>query len=238
MYAILTALESELECFIEKTSIKTIDKWNNYKFVIGSFSGQECILGYTGIGKVNSSVVVSHVIEKYNPRVVFYTGIAGALRNDLNIGDVVIGRDSMQWDVDITSFGFAIGELPEAGINSVEKSNSKFYETNPELLEKTLKWKPGGFKVTTGRIITGDSFFTPNLRSNKIDLMKGLDCAAVDMEGASAGAACKIYNVPFFLARVISDTINGNKPKRFKFFMNDASCKMANLIEYLFDDFS
>ncbi|MDA3941652.1 MAG: 5'-methylthioadenosine/adenosylhomocysteine nucleosidase [Spirochaetia bacterium] len=238
MYAILTALESESKCFIEKMDTRIIDKWNNYKFVIGTFAGQECVIGHTGIGKVNSAVVVGYIIEKYNPSIVFYTGIAGALKTDLNIGDVVLAGDSVQWDVDITFFGFKIGELPEVSFNSVEKSNSRFFKTDSELLEKALKWNPGGFKVVQGRIITGDSFFTQTLQSDKADLIKKLGAYAVDMEGAAAGAAAGMYGIPFFLARVISDTSSGKKPRSFKSFMKVSSCKMTNLIEYLLTDFS
>ena len=241
MYAVLSALEAESECFIEKLKNKSIENWNGYRFVIGSFSGQECIIGHTGVGKVNSAVVVSHIIEKYIPSVVFYTGIAGALRNDLNIGDVVIAVDSIQWDVDITSFGFKIGELPSAFASSSDNksvNHVRFYKTKPELLFKALKWNPGGFKVTQGRILTGDSFFTGSMQNTKDDLVEVLDAYAVDMEGASVGASCKIHNVPYFLARVISDTVSGIRSKRFKQFMKKSSCKMANLIDFIINDFS
>lgn len=225
MYAILTALEMEAECFIEKMSIKYVHNWNSYKFIIGTFAGQECIIGHTGIGKVNAAVTVSHLIENYHPPIVFYTGIAGALKSDLNIGDVVIAQDSIQWDIDITSFGFKPGELPSA------TDNVRFYKSDPELLKKSVKWNPGGFKVKQGRIITGDSFFSVTMCNDKSELVKELNGAAVDMEGAAAGAACRIHNVPFFLARVISDTVGGTKPKKFKQFMKVSSCKMAYLIE-------
>jgi len=241
MYAVLSALEAESECFIEKLKNKTVENWNGYRFVIGYFSGQKCIIGHTGVGKVNSAVVVSHIIEKYIPSIVFYTGIAGALRNDLNIGDVVIAVDSIQWDVDITAFGFKIGELPSAIAPSVESksvNSVRFYKTNPELLIKALKWNPGGYNVTQGRILTGDSFFTASMQNTKTDLVKGLDAYAADMEGASVGAACGMHNVPYFLARVISDTVSGSRSKRFKQFMKKSSCKMANLIDFIISDFS
>jgi nucleoside phosphorylase len=102
----------------------------------------------------------------------------------------------------------------------LEKSNSRFFKTDSELLEKALKWNPGGFKVVQGRIITGDSFFTQTLQSDKADLIKKLGAYAVDMEGAAAGAAAGMYGIPFFLARVISDTSSGKKPRSFKSFMN------------------
>ena len=241
MFAILTALESESESFIIKTKNKSIHHWNKYKFVTGTFAGQECIIGHTGIGKVNSAVVTSYIVEKYNPSIVFYTGIGGALKPDLNIGDVVIAEDSVQWDVDITSFGFEIGELPSGSkVSGEDKSsnNVRFYITEQKLLEKALEWNPGGFKVKQGRIITGDSFFTTSMQNIKADMVKELDGYAVDMEGASVGAACSLHNVPYFLVRVISDTATGKKPKRFKQFMKDSSNKMTELIDFILNDFS
>jgi len=241
MYAILTALKLEADCFIEKMSIKSVHKWNSYKFIIGTFAGHECIIGHTGIGKVNAAVAVSHIIENYHPSIVFYTGIAGSLKSDLNIGDVVIAQDSMQWDIDITTFGFKPGELPSANSLSdkmTDTDNVRFYKSDSELLKKAVKWNPGGFKVKKGRIITGDSFFNIDIQHEKNSLIKEIDGSAVDMEGAAAGAACRIHRVPFFLSRVISDTVNGTKPKRFKHFMKVSSCKMADLIEALITDFS
>ncbi len=241
MYAILTALEAESDCFIEKTSRRSIHKWNSYKFIIGTFAGQECIIGHTGMGKVQAAVAVSHIIEKFKPSIVFYTGIAGSLKSDLNIGDVIIAQDSMQWDIDITSFGFKPGELPTVNSLSNKKNDSnivRFYKTDPGLIQKAVNWNPGGFKVKLGRIITGDSFFNMVMQHEKKSLIKEINGYAVDMEGAAAGAACRIHNVPFFLARVISDTAEGTKPKRFKQFMKESSVKMADLIESLLIDFS
>ena len=239
MYALLSALESESKKIIERASNQTIHIWNNYKFVIGIFAGHECIIGHTGIGKVHASIVVNHIIENFHPSVVFYTGIAGALKNDLNIGDVVVAGDSVQWDVDIRKFGFKIGELPSVHTNPVKKNKSRnvrFFNSDPEIISKAERWNPGGFKVKQGRIITGDSFFTTSMQIDYADLVRELNGDAVDMEGAAAGAASAMGNVPFFLSRVISDTFDGKKPKSFNSFMNNSSSKMANLIEYILQD--
>ena len=242
MYAILTALEAESDCFIEKTSRKFIHKWNSYKFIIGTFAGQECIIGHTGMGKVQAAVAVSHIIENFKPSIVFYTGIAGSLNSDLNIGDVVIAQDSMQWDIDITLFGFKPGELPEANLSLDKKSDSKiikFYKTDSKLLKKSEQWIPGGYKVKQGRIITGDSFFNPTLDQEKKSAVEKINADAVDMEGAAAGAACRMNKVSFFLARVISDTPDGRRPKSFKKFLKKSSAKMAELVDFLIScDFS
>ncbi len=238
MIALLTALEAEAEGFILKTKISYVDHWNGYEFVIGDFKGQECLIACTGIGKVHSAVVTTYLIDHYSPGTVFFTGIAGALINNLNIGDVVIARDCVQWDVDITSFGFKPGELPLANTDQENKrinDTVRFYKTDSELLIRASTWHPGGFKVRTGRIITGDSFLNTSKRNEIANLLTELNGDAVEMEGASAAAAARMQNVPFFLARVISDTVDGRKPGRFKQFIKEASNKMSNLVEFILD---
>ena len=69
------------------------------------------------------------------------------------------------------------------------------------------------------------------------NLLVELNGDAVEMEGASAAAAAVIQNVPFFLARVISDTVHGRKPKRFKQFLKESSNKMSDLVEHIFLDY-
>lgn len=236
MIALLTALEAEAEGFISKTKIISIVHWNEYEIVIGDFYGQECLIASTGIGKVQAAVVTTYLIDNYSPTAVFYTGIAGALKSDLNIGDVVIAGDCVQWDVDITSFGFKPGELPLTNTGKENKrinDTVRFYKTDSELLIRASTWHPGGFKVRTGRIITGDSFLNTSKRNEIVNLLTELDGDAVEMEGASAAAAARMQNVPFFLARVISDTVDGRKPGRFKQFLKESSNKMSNLAEFI-----
>jgi adenosylhomocysteine nucleosidase len=240
MYAILSAVEEESESFIKNTKIKSIEYWNHYKFTIGEFGKSECVITHTGVGKVNAAVVTTHIIDKYKPAAVFFTGIAGALRPDLNIGDVIIAVDCVQWDIDATAFGFKIGELSTGNNESRNRKDcrtARFYETDPELLARAVTWKPGGFTVRTGRILTGDSFIDSEFRKQKQDLLTEFKGDAVEMEGSAAAAAAKIQGVPFFLARVISDTFDGTRPKSFRRFTARASKKMADLIEAILIDF-
>ena len=184
LIALLTALEAEAEGFISKTKNKTVVHWNGYEFITGNFGRTECIIAHTGIGKVNAAIVTTYIIDHYNPGSVFFTGIAGAL-NDLNIGDVVIAGNCVQWDIDISLFGFKIGELPSVSYNPGNKKDNeaiRFYKSASELLERALTWNPGGFKVRTGRIITGDSFLDISKRNGLADLLKELNGDAVEMD--------------------------------------------------------
>lgn len=44
------------------------------------------------------------------------TGIAGSLRNEVNVGDIVLATDAVQHDVDAAGFGYQPGEIPQMGI--------------------------------------------------------------------------------------------------------------------------
>ncbi len=242
MIAILTALYEESESFITALKNSGKDFWNGYEFNTGEFVGRGCVVTHTGVGKVNAAIITSRIIEYYKPEMVFYTGIAGALVQGMNIGDVVIARESVQWDVDIFIKDYKPGELPvvvEGSGDQKDGSSLRFFATDKNLLKKSVNWKPGGFKVTVGRIITGDSFLTSSLHDEKADLITEIYGDAVEMEGAAAGAAARIYGIPFFHARVISDTPDGKKPKRFRQFLRSSSSKMADLVGFIINsDFS
>ncbi len=236
MIAVLTALYEESEVFISRLKNKKTNIWNGYEFTSGEFGGSFCVVTHTGVGKVNAAVITTRIIETYNPEALFYTGIAGALKPGQNIGDVVIAMESVQWDVDVFIKDYKPGELPVVVMGSGDQkggSSLRFISTDKGLLEKSLNWKPGGFKVTAGRIITGDSFLTPGQQMERAELIKEISGDAVEMEGAAAGAAARIYNIPFFHARVISDTPDGKKPAGFRKFLRISSGRMADLVEFI-----
>lgn len=239
MYAILSALKEELQGFIEKSEIIRTDIWNDHEIKIVKFAGRDVVITDTGVGKVQAALVSGHVIDVYQPEALFYTGIAGALTDYLSIGDVVIARDCVQWDFDASSLGFEPGEIPAGSTwkSSVKHSdkNIRFIVSDKKLLKAAEGWKWDDQKVIYGRIFTGDKFLTSLGRSGIASLVKELEGYAVEMEGAGAGLAAFVNNVPFFLARVISDTITGRHPKKFKKFLNESSGKMCSLVEHIFD---
>lgn len=239
MIAILGALKEELQVFVGKSEIIRIDIWNGHEIRIAKFAGRDVVITDTGVGKAQAVLVSGHVIDVYQPEALFYIGIAGALTDYLSIGDVIIARDCVQWDFDASALGFEPGEIPSGSTwkSSVKHSdkNIRFIMTDKKLLKAAEGWKRGDQKVIYGRILTGDRFLTSRGRNEIASLIKELEGDAVEMEGAGAGIAAFVNNVPFFLARVISDTVDGRKPKRFKQFLKESSNKMSDLVEFILD---
>ena len=52
-----------------------------------------------GIGKVNAAVRLSELINVFAPDMVVNTGVAGGIDTEVNVGDVVVGRQCCYHDV-------------------------------------------------------------------------------------------------------------------------------------------
>src|SRR5262245_32466569 len=63
-----------------------------YVFREGTLNGRRVVVGRSGAGKVNASIITTLLISYFNPAAVLFSGTAGAIDPDLRPGDVVIGR--------------------------------------------------------------------------------------------------------------------------------------------------
>ena len=66
----------------------------------------------SGIGKVNAGLCAQILVDVFNVSHLINTGIAGSLRAEINIGDIVVSSDALQHDMDARAFGYARGEIP------------------------------------------------------------------------------------------------------------------------------
>ena len=63
----------------------------------------------SGIGKVNAAMCAQILVDCYGVDAMINTGIAGSLRPEINIGDIVLSTDAVQHDMDATGFGYPCG---------------------------------------------------------------------------------------------------------------------------------
>ncbi|MFU1883980.1 5'-methylthioadenosine/S-adenosylhomocysteine nucleosidase, partial [Enterococcus faecium] len=80
--------------------------------VSGSLGRHEVIVVRSGIGKVASAVTTTLLIHQYGVNMVINTGSAGGIGEGLKVGDLVIADKLAYFDVDVTGFGYAYGQLP------------------------------------------------------------------------------------------------------------------------------
>ena len=164
------------------------------------FDNSRIIVEKCGIGKVNAAIGASEMIRKHQPDVIISSGCAGGNGNDINVQDVVVGKEVSYHDV---YCGTAIDNTTIYG--QVQGMPAR-YQADAMLLEKarSLSLTTSHISLHEGLIVTGDWFVDSKDKMRSI-IEKFPEAKAVDMESAAIAQTCHIYKVPFISFRVISD---------------------------------
>ncbi|HEX4042910.1 MAG TPA: 5'-methylthioadenosine/adenosylhomocysteine nucleosidase, partial [Xanthobacteraceae bacterium] len=72
-------------------------------YLAGTLAGKEVVLVFSRWGKVAAAATVTTLIEAFGVDLILFTGVAGAVADDLNIGDVVIATELIQHDMDVSA---------------------------------------------------------------------------------------------------------------------------------------
>lgn len=67
-------------------------------FDVGTLDDYPVVLAAAGMGKVNTSLVVALLADRFRCRAIVFTGVAGGLDAQLRIGDVVVVERVVQHD--------------------------------------------------------------------------------------------------------------------------------------------
>lgn len=200
MTLVLGAMDGEVAAITAGMDVDSRGEWRGFPVVRGSISGAPVVVSRTGVGKSLSAMLCQHLIDEYAPERIIFTGVAGALREDLEIGDTVIAEDTMQHDMDVTALGFERGQIPY--------SPHRFFACDRGLVETAMAVAPPRGSVHRGRVLTGDQFIADPARRE--ELAEAFDAIAVEMEGASVGLVASVNAIPFLLIRTISDHSDGS----------------------------
>lgn len=221
---IIVAMEEEREAILNIMTDVKVEQVYNLRFLKGKIQGRNCILVKSGVGKVNAARTTQIMLNQFNIQYVINVGAGGSINGLLNIGDVLIGKEVVQHDFDITAFGHSKGYITGVGDRII---------CNRELvneLEQIIQSMPErSYQVKTGVIATGDIFCTEPWMKDKIRAK--FDADVVDMECAAIAQVCYLDNVPFMVIRSISDTPNGENASTFDENLKLASKRCANILK-------
>ena len=176
----------------------------------------------SGIGKVAAALATAILIDKFQPDYVVNTGSAGGFDPSLKVGDIVVSSQVRYHDVDVTAFGYEIGQLP---------SNPAAYIPDETLVEAAQAGinKLENIHAMVGLITTGDTFMTKD-----DDIAKARanfpTMAAVEMEGAAIAHTCHQFDVPFVIIRSLSDIAGKESPTSFDEYLETASVNSSQLV--------
>ncbi|MEO9274555.1 5'-methylthioadenosine/S-adenosylhomocysteine nucleosidase [Marinomonas sp. 5E14-1] len=197
-------------------------------FFIGHFEGKDVVLLKSGIGKVNAAVSTTLLLSQFKPEYVINIGSAGGYDPELQVGDVVISDQVVHHDVDVTAFGYVMGQVPNM---------PETYAADTSLISQTQK----AFSAVTdvqakvGLIGTGDSFMNDPVRVEKVrETFPSL--VAVEMEAAAVAQVCHKFEVPFIVVRSLSDIAGKESSKSFEEYLKVAAENSSLIIQEMLKD--
>ena len=217
---------NEIKKIMNNVQEKTIYE---LKFYEGTINNKNIVLVESGVGKVNAARTTQVLIDNYKIDAVINVGSAGSANQELQIGDIVIGKTLVQHDFDITAFGHPKGYISNVGekIKSDENLIKSMEQTIENLQNKE-------FKIKIGTIASGDIFCTEPKMKEKIRDKFNAD--AIEMEGAAIAQVCKLDNMPVLVIRSISDSPNGNNNITFDQYLETASKRCAEILSQFFNE--
>jgi adenosylhomocysteine nucleosidase len=220
---IIGAMDEEIELYKENMNEIHERQRAGIIYFVGKLHNQPIVLCKSGVGKVNASICTQILIDDFGVGQVIFTGVAGGVDPVLNIGDIVISRDCVQHDIDVTALGFKRGEIPFASVSTFE-ADSRLIQIAEES-GKTVN----DVQVVIGRILSGDQFIAD--KDVVKDLFEKLEGACVEMEGAAVAQVCYLNNIPFVVIRSLSDKADGSAHVNFLEFTKLASNRSFHIVE-------
>ena len=222
MIGIIGAIE-EVNAIIEKmTNVESKEK-AGMTFNKGTLEGKEAVVVRSGIGKVNAGLCTQILVDDYKIDAVINTGIAGSLKNQIDIGDIVLSSDALYHDMDATGFGYDFGVVPRME-SSVFKGDVRLINLAKECCERVNP----DINVHIGRVVSGDQFISDKAKKDWIN--EHFDGYCTEMEGAAIAHAATLNNIPFLIVRAISDKADNSATMDYGEFEKKAIIHSVNLI--------
>ena len=221
---IIGAMEEEVAILKEKMSDVTVLEKAGMEFYKGTLGGHPAVVVRSGIGKVNAGICTQILADLFQVEAVINTGVAGSLKAEINIGDIVLSTDTMQHDVDAREFGYPLGQIPRMDTLTFPADEALraaalkvCREVNPEI------------QVFEGRVASGDQFVADKETKDKIIAKTQAYCT--EMEGAAIGQAAYLNKIPYLVIRAISDKADDSAHVDYPTFEREAIRHTVNLVE-------
>jgi adenosylhomocysteine nucleosidase len=223
---IIGAMDEEVNILKSQMQEVSIKKVASMEFCEGKLQGKDVVVVRCGIGKVNGAVCTQILADLYQVEAVINTGVAGSLRNEIDIADIVLSTDTQQHDMDATGFGYEVGVIPRME-SSVFQADERLLALAKEVCAEVIP----EIGVHTGRIVSGDQFISDS--DKKVWLVKNFDGYCTEMEGAAIAQAAYLNRIPFLIIRAISDKADHSAEMAYSLFEELAIRNTVKLLNRL-----
>jgi adenosylhomocysteine nucleosidase len=218
---VISALADEQQGLVEAMQgmVKVNHGMRDYRQ--GSLWGIDAVCVLSRLGKVAAAMTAAILVEKFEVTHIVFTGVAGSADTCVKVGDLVIGAELVQHDMDVRPL-FPRFEVPLTGLShfpaSVPLSQllalavDDFLEQdltdviNRQAIDEFGLQASGSRqpRLHRGLLGSGDQFINNRAHLDHLKLaLPGL--LAVEMEGAAVAQVCFELGIPFAVIRTISD---------------------------------
>lgn len=219
---IIGAMEEEITLVKELMTDITVSEIAGLTFYMGRINDTDLVVVRSGIGKVNAAMCTQILIDRFEVKAIINIGVAGAIADDLGIGDIVLSTKLIEHDFDVTAFGHKKGVIPRMD-SSIFIADDKLIDMASDAA-KDLK----DVYVKKGIVVSGDVFVSSSELKDALQTELNADCA--EMEGAAIAHVCMLNKMPFLVIRAMSDKANGEAPGNFDEFVFEAAKNSKKLI--------
>lgn len=215
MLGIIGAMEEEVAGLKENMTVARTLQRASMEFLEGSLAGKPVVVVRCGIGKVNAAICTQILADEFHVDAIVNTGIAGSLKNEINIGDIVLSEDTVQHDMDATGFGYEYGVIPRME-TSVFKGDERLLALARECCEQVNP----EIGVFVGRVVSGDQFISD--KGKKDWISEHFHGYCTEMEGAAIAQTAYLNQIPFLIIRAISDKADNSAQMDYNEFERQA----------------
>jgi len=215
---IIGAMKLEIEQLINHMTIHDKQEIAGSMYYCGCLHNKKIVVTCGGVGKVNAASSTQILISQFNVDAIINTGIAGGIKRDVKVCDIVISTDVTHHDVRKDQM---VSCYPhQASFMSDERLIT--------LAEDTIKASSYESDYHIGRIVSGESFISDPATKNQI--LEAYEPHCVEMEGAAIGHVSYLNKVPFVVIRCISDNADDNATMSYETFETIAADQSSKLV--------
>lgn len=235
--ALVSAMHEELAEVLARMPDEQKTVVAGREFWLGHWRGHDVVAVLSRIGKVAAATTATVLLERFGVSRMVFTGVAGGLASQVNVGDVVIAREFIQHDMDASPL-FPRHEVPLTGLTRFPADAALSHAlavAAPFALQDMWASLPLGERlnldlakaqVHQGLIASGDRFVSQTVESQA--LQRALpDALAVEMECAAMAQVCHDYGVPFAAVRIISDRADDAAHVDFQRFIQSIASRYS-----------
>lgn len=196
--AIVCAVHEEFVALSSQLSIPQSSMIGDKKIISGTYQGKNILVIQSGIGNINSAIATSAAISVYNPDILLFSGIAGALNPSLEVGHVLVGRSAFQAEAISHEQLRMTWEMPPlhkpADTDLLQKAESLYADCS--------------YFIKTGVIVSSDIYPAPK---DYVTLFEEQSADAIDMETAAFYQTCNAFSKPCLCIRSFSNPVTNSE---------------------------